>query len=135
MRAGGVPAPVKRASDLTVGRAGFRFHFRRRNQLNRPIRVRAAARCAVMPGDEIDGRGLGSSAAVTAQAAEKILKGHIAVAFDQQPHGVQDRTASAMQAMQLDHALGPVREPVRPAEEGRCIPHFWIGTEREQERG
>jgi hypothetical protein len=57
--------------------------------------------------------GAGTGAWYTAQAAEQIFKGHIAVAFDQQPHGVEDRTASAMQAMQLDHALGPVREPVR----------------------
>ena len=43
------------------------------------------------------------------EAAEKIFKGHIAIAFHQQPHGIGDRTASAMQAMQFDHALRPVR--------------------------
>jgi hypothetical protein len=58
-----------------------------RHQLNRPIRVRPAARRAVMPGDEIDGRGFDPTAPFTAQAAEKIFKGHIALAFDQQPHG------------------------------------------------
>ena len=62
-----------------------------------------------MPGDEIDGRGLDGLAAFTAQAAEKIFKAHIALAGNQQPHGIAHRTASAMQAMQLDHALRPVR--------------------------
>jgi hypothetical protein len=62
-----------------------------------------------MPGHEIDGRGFGCAAPFTAQAAQKIFKGHIALAFDQQPYGVADRTASAMQAMQFDHALRPVR--------------------------
>jgi hypothetical protein len=37
--------------------------FPRRHQLNRPIRVGAAARCAVMPSDEIGGRGLGGASA------------------------------------------------------------------------
>jgi hypothetical protein len=62
-----------------------------------------------MPCDEIDGRGFGRVAAFTAQAAEQIFEGHIALALHQQPLGISDRTASAMQAMQLDHALRPVR--------------------------
>jgi hypothetical protein len=48
-------------------------------------------------------------AAVAAQAGEKVFKGHIAFARHQQSHGIADRTATAMQAMQLDHALRPVR--------------------------
>jgi hypothetical protein len=62
-----------------------------------------------MPGHEVDGRGGASTAAFTAQAAEKIVKGHIALALHQQPHGIADRTAPAVQAMQFDHALRPVR--------------------------
>jgi hypothetical protein len=62
-----------------------------------------------MPGNEIDGRGVDSTAAFTAQAAEKVFKGHIAFALHEPPHGIAHRTASAMQAMQLDHALRPVR--------------------------
>ena len=62
-----------------------------------------------MPGHEVDGRGVGSAAPFTAQAAEKIFKAHIALAGNQQPHGIGDRTASAVLAVQLDHALRPVR--------------------------
>jgi hypothetical protein len=39
-----------------------------------------------MPRDEADGRGLGCSAAFTAQAAKQISKGHIVAAFEEQPH-------------------------------------------------
>jgi hypothetical protein len=85
------------------------FPFRGRHQLKRPIRVRPAARRAVMPDHEVDGRGFDSTAPFTAQAAEKIFKGHIALAFHQQPHGTADRTASAMQTMQLNHTVRPVR--------------------------
>jgi hypothetical protein len=60
-------------------------------------------------GHEIDGRGLDGLAAFTAQAAKKIFEGHIASALHQQPHGVADRTTSAVLAVQLDHALRPVR--------------------------
>jgi hypothetical protein len=82
-----------------------------------------------MPGDEIDGRGLGRSPALTAQAAEQIFKDHIAVAFDEQPHGREDGTASAMQATHLDHALGPIREPVLFTENGRGAScHLWTGA-------
>ena len=62
-----------------------------------------------MSGDEIDGRGLDGLAAFATKAAEQVFKGHIALAGHQQPHGVADRTAPAMRAMQLDHALRPVR--------------------------
>jgi hypothetical protein len=62
-----------------------------------------------MPGHEVNGLGFDSVAALTAQAEEQIFKGHIGLAFDQKPHGIADRTASAMQAMQLDQALWPVR--------------------------
>jgi hypothetical protein len=85
------------------------------HQLNRPIRVRPAARCAVMPGHEIDRRGLVGLAAFAAQATKQIFEGHIARAFYQQPHRREDGTASTVQTMQLDHALGPVRQSVRPA--------------------
>jgi len=94
---------------LGPGRARPPVCFRGRRQLNRPISSGPAARRAVMPGHEIDRRGVGSTATFTAQAAEKIFKGHIAIAFHQQPHGIADRTASALQAMQLDHAVRPVR--------------------------
>jgi hypothetical protein len=78
-----------------------------------------------MSGHEIDGRGLASSAAFTAQAAKQIFKGHIAVAFEQQPHGITDGTAaSTMQAVQLDHAFRPVRQPVRLTKEGNVHPPF-----------
>jgi hypothetical protein len=87
-----------------------------------------------MPGHQVDGRGLDGSAPFTAQAAKQIFKGHIALAFYQQAHGVEDRTASAMQAMQLDHALRPIREPMRLAKEGRVHPPFWTGTDGEQEQ-
>jgi thioredoxin reductase len=53
-----------------------------------------------MPGDEIDGRGIGGLAAA-AQAAEQGLEGHIALALSR----IGERTAaSTMQAMQFDHA-------------------------------
>ena len=63
-------------------------------QRNRPIGVRAAAPRAMMPGDEIDGRGLDCAAAFAAQATEQIFKGHIALARDQHAHGIADRAAS-----------------------------------------
>ena len=66
-------------------------------QRNRPIGVRAAAPRAMMPGDEIDGRGLDCAAAFAAQATEQIFKGHNALARDQHAHGIADRAASAMQ--------------------------------------
>ncbi len=76
-----------------------------------------------MSGYDIDGRGLGRSAVYATQAAKQIFKGHIAVAFDQKPHGIADGTAaSTMQAMQLDHALRPVREPMLFTEDGRVHP-------------
>jgi hypothetical protein len=50
-------------------------------------RCNKVARRAVMPGDEIDGRRLDSMAPLTAQAAEKIFKGHIALALGQQRTG------------------------------------------------
>ena len=84
-----------------------------------------------MPGDEIDGRGLGRSAVFTTQAAKQIFKGHVAVAFDQQPHGIADRTAaSTMQAMQLDHTLRPVGEPVLFTKQGRVHPLFLDGNKK-----
>jgi hypothetical protein len=58
------------ASESSVGRAGSRLRFRRRDQLNCPIRVRPAAIRAVMSGDKIDGCGMGCLAAFAAQAAE-----------------------------------------------------------------
>ena len=63
-------------------------------QRNRPIGVRAAAPRAMMPGDEIDGRGLDCAAAFAAQATEQIFKGHNALARDQHAHGIADRAAS-----------------------------------------
>jgi hypothetical protein len=63
----------------------------------------------MMPGDEIDRRGLDRVAAFTAQAAKQVFEDHVALALDQKSHGVADRTASAMQTMQLDDALRPVR--------------------------
>jgi hypothetical protein len=75
-----------------------------------------------MPGDEVNGRRLDPKAAFTAQAAKQIFKGHIALAFDQEPHGIADRTASAMQAMQLDNALRPIREPMLFTKKGRMHP-------------
>ena len=75
-----------------------------------------------MPDHEVDGRGFDSTAPFTAQAAEKIFKGHIAFALNEQPHGIADRTASASQAMQLNHALRPVREPVDLTKKGRMHP-------------
>jgi hypothetical protein len=108
----------RRAPRITISLRG-------RDQLDRPIRVGPSAVRAVMAGDEVDGCGISGLAAFTAHAAEQGLEGHVAVAFDQQPHGIADRTAtSAMQAMQLDHARGPVREPVRFAERGRVHPPF-----------
>jgi hypothetical protein len=105
-----------------IGRGRFPFHFRGWHQLKRPIRVRAAARRAVMPGDEINGRGLDGLAAFTAQAAKQIFECHIALASHQQSHGIADRATPAMQAMQLNHALRPVRQPVRLAKKGRMHP-------------
>jgi hypothetical protein len=43
-----------------------------------------------MPSDEINGRGFDHMAAFAAQAAQQIFKGHIALAFYQQAHGVED---------------------------------------------
>ena len=63
----------------------------------------------MMPGDEIDRRGLDRVAAFTAQAAKQVFEGDVALALDQKSHGVADRTAQAMQAMQFGHALWPVR--------------------------
>jgi hypothetical protein len=79
------------------------------HELNRPIRGGPAARRAVMPGDEIDGRGLDGLAAFATEAAQQIFKGHIAIALHQEPHGIADRIATAVLAVQLDHALRPVR--------------------------
>jgi hypothetical protein len=67
----------------------------------------------VMPSDEIDGRGIGGLAAFTAQTAKQIFESHIALALDQEPHGRVNATASTARAMQLDHALRPVRQPMR----------------------
>jgi hypothetical protein len=95
------------------------FYFRWRRQLNRPICVRPAPRRAMMPGDEIDRRGLDCVAPLTAQAAKQVFEGHVALASYQQPHGIADRAASAMQAMQLDNALWPVGEAVCSTKKGR----------------
>jgi hypothetical protein len=43
-----------------------------------------------MPGHEINRRGFEGLAAFAAQAAQQIFKGHIALAFYQQAHGVED---------------------------------------------
>src|ERR1700735_2065390 len=48
-------------------------------QRNRPIGVRAAATRAMMPGDEIDGRGLDCAAAFAAQARGEVFQGPMAV--------------------------------------------------------
>jgi hypothetical protein len=87
-----------------------------------------------MAGDEIDGRGVGGLAAFTAQASKQIFKRHIALALDQQSHRRESGTPSAMLAMQLDHALWPIREPVRLTKGGGCIPYLWMRTEKEQDR-
>jgi hypothetical protein len=79
-------------------------------------------------GHEVDGRWLDGSAAFAAQAPEKIFKGHIALTSDQQAHGVENRTAPAMQAMQLDYALRPVREPVLFTKKGRMHPAILDGN-------
>jgi hypothetical protein len=105
-----------------------------RHKLNRPIGIRPTARVAVMPGHEIDGGGFDGSAAFAAQAAEEIFKGHIALALYQQPQGIGDRTASAMQAMQLDHALRPIRQAVRFTKEGRVHPAIF-GQEQKENKG
>jgi hypothetical protein len=76
----------------------------------------------MMPRDEIDGRGFDSVASFTAQAAEKIFKGHVALASYQQPHGIAYRAASAVQAMQLDDAPWPVREPMLFTKKRRMHP-------------
>jgi hypothetical protein len=61
-----------------------------------------------MAGHEIDGGGLDGLAAFATKAAQQIFKRHITSALNQEPHGVGDRTALAMLAMQLDHAPRPV---------------------------
>jgi hypothetical protein len=62
-------------------------------QRNRPIGVRAAAPRAMMPGDEIDGRGLDCAAAFAAQATEQISK-VISPLRAISSHGIADRAAS-----------------------------------------
>jgi hypothetical protein len=100
-------------------------------ELISPIRIRPAASRAVMPGDEKDGREFGSSTAFTAHPVEKIFKGHIALAFDQQLHRVEDRTASTVETLQLDHAVGPIRQSrCCLRKRGGCIPPFSTRTER-----
>ena len=76
----------------------------------------------MMPGDEIDGRGPDCVAPFTAQAAKQVFEGHVALASYQQPHGITDRAASAMQAMQLDDALRPLGEAVCSTKKGRMHP-------------
>jgi hypothetical protein len=88
-----------------IGRGRFRFHFRGWHQLKRPIRVRAAARRAVMPGDEINGRGLDGLAAFTAQAAKQIFECHIALASHQQSHGIATRVSLTLAELAAEFEL------------------------------
>jgi hypothetical protein len=75
-----------------------------------------------MPGNKVDRRRFNSVTPFAAQAEQKMFKGHIAFALHEQSHGIANRTATAMQAMQLDHAIRPLREPVCLAKEGRVHP-------------
>jgi hypothetical protein len=95
--------------ELVRTRGEGSLHFRRRYQLKRPIRFRPVTGCPVMAGDEIHGRGPAPPTAFAAQAQHEIFKGHVAFAFDQQPRAIADRSAAAMQ---LNHAVRPVREPL-----------------------
>jgi hypothetical protein len=71
-------------------------------------RVRPATGRAVMPGHEVNGRGFDSVAALTAQAAEQIFKGHIGLAFDQKPHGIADRLGNASNATRSRTVASPI---------------------------
>ena len=66
-----------------------------------------------MPGDKVDRRRLGPTAALAAKPLDEVFKGHVALALDQQLHRIANRTATAVD---LDDAVRPIRELVRRTE-------------------
>jgi hypothetical protein len=71
-----------------------------------------------MPGDQIDWHWVRLAAALAAKPLKDVFERHVALAPDQQAHGVANRTAAAMQ---LNHALRPRGQLVRGRKRGGCI--------------
>jgi hypothetical protein len=75
-----------------------------------------------MPCDQVHRRGVPFAAPFAAQTLQQGLESDVASTLDQQPHG-QARGPSA--TLKLDHAVGPVREAMLDAEEGRVHAVAW----------
>jgi hypothetical protein len=88
----------------------------------------------VVARDQIDRRGLKLPAALATQALNEVLKGHIALALDQQAHRIAYRAAAALQ---LDDAVRPIGELVRRTELWRVHLPIQIRerTENKSEKG
>ena len=88
-----------------------------RHQLDRPVRVRAAAEAA-MAGAEIHRR-RSAAAARAAQPGEHRLEGPVAVLLGQKPDGIDHH---ALAATDLEPAVRPVREALVRIERRRMHP-------------
>jgi hypothetical protein len=103
-----------------------------RHQLNRPIWIRPAARRAVMPCDEIDGRGLGS--VCNGGGAEDYRRSYrLGVAAAAAPDSRPNRLGNVGNATRSRTPASPIGGASYEIGAGASR-HFWAGTEREQGR-